>query len=127
MPQYIIEIHNYDITIRRCRYDDIKELVYALVQLIPIGFVTTYNDIAKVLGISPRLVGKILSKNRKLIEIPCHRVVGTKGIGGYTINTKKALEFKKKLIQIESNGDIKMFNLYKYLIEHYSAANNTKS
>lgn len=117
MPPYIIEIRKGNIITRDSKYEDIKELVYALIQLIPIGFTTTYGDIAKTLGIPPRIVGKILSENRRLIEIPCHRVVGAKDLGGYTIHGRKAPEFKKRLIQLESKGNPKRFSLYKYLFQ----------
>uniref|UniRef100_A0A7C2ZV43 MGMT family protein n=1 Tax=Ignisphaera aggregans TaxID=334771 RepID=A0A7C2ZV43_9CREN len=79
------------------------------------GFATTYGDIAKVLGVSPRLVGKVLSENPSPIAIPCHRVVSSKGIGGYTIEGKKSLEFKKKLLRFEGYNDRRMFSLYQYL------------
>ena len=79
--------------------DFLEELVYALVQLVPLGKVTTYGSIAKILNIHPRVVGRILAKNRKLIEIPCHRVVRSNGeIGGYSGGT---VEFKAKLLKLE--------------------------
>ncbi len=58
----------------------------------------TYGEIAKIFNISPRKVGKIMKKNPFPIFIPCHRVIGKKGIGGfsYGINWKIALlDFEK--------------------------------
>lgn len=102
----VIEIRNSNTTIiRRATKDDIAEIVYALIQLVPIGCVTTYSEIAKVLGITPRYVAKILKENRNPIAIPCHRVVKSNGeLGGYTVNGSRADHLKRKILMIESLG-----------------------
>ncbi len=115
MPITVIEIYRNNILVRKALYEDLKELIYTLVQLIPIGHVVTYSDIAKILGINPRLVGIILSKNNQPIIIPCHRVISSKGLGGYTLLGKKALNLKNELLQIESRGRIAKINLCDYL------------
>ncbi len=85
---------------RLSSYSDIKELVYALIQLIPPGYVTTYGSIAKILGTSPRLVGKILGENPNPIVVPCHRVVKSDAsLGGYS--GASGIEFKRKLLEFE--------------------------
>lgn len=112
----VIEVHRCSVIARRPRYEDLKELVYALTQLVPVGCVTTYGSIARVLGISPRLVGKILSENEHPVEVPCHRVVSVKGLGGYTLRGKRALDLKKRLIQFESGDSPRSFDLYTYLV-----------
>ena len=49
---------------------------YALLQKVPQGKVTTYKEIAKALKTKAyRAVGNAMSKNEKLIVIPCHRVI----------------------------------------------------
>ncbi len=79
--------------------ESLDELVYALIQLIPVGKVTTYGSIAKILNIHPRVVGRILARNREIIKIPCHRVVRFDGeIGGYSGGS---VDFKAKLLKIE--------------------------
>lgn len=115
MPITVIEVYKNNILARKALYEDLKELIYTLVQLIPIGHVVTYGDIAKILGINPRLVGIILSKNSQPIVVPCHRVVSSKGLGGYTLLGKKALNLKSKLLQIESRGRMAKFSLCEYL------------
>ncbi|MEM1541437.1 MAG: MGMT family protein [Ignisphaera sp.] len=115
MSFHVIELKKGSIHIRKADYSDLKELVYILVQLIPIGYGITYGDIAKALKISPRLVGKILMENTKPIIIPCHRVIGIRSIGGYTVMGKRADGLKKKLLSLESKGDLKRFNLTGYL------------
>ncbi len=55
----------------------------------------TYRDIACAAGGSPRSVGGANGANPIPIIIPCHRVVATSGIGGYSggdgLPTKRAL------------------------------------
>jgi len=85
--------------VRRWRLKDVAEATYILLNLIPIGKVTSYGSIAKVLKISPRLVGLVLKMNKEPIIIPCHRVVyGDGSLGGYTL---LGVEFKLKLLKVE--------------------------
>ncbi len=101
----IVEVCNNNFTVRRATKTDIAEIVYALIQLIPIGYVTTYSDIANTIGVSPRYVANILKENKNPIAIPCHRVIKSGGkIGGYTLNGKRADQFKEKLLMLESLG-----------------------
>lgn len=113
--RYTVELRNGTLIARKTTYEDLKEVINALVQLIPIGYVVSYGDIAKVLKINPRIVGKILSENKQPIVIPCHRVVSSDGLGGYTLLGKKALSFKQKLLSIESKGALHRFDLAKFL------------
>ena len=59
----------------------IKERVYGLVKAVPAGRVTTYGKIAEQLGNKGlcRVVGNVLHSNPNPREIPCHRVVNSKG------------------------------------------------
>ncbi|RLG16274.1 cysteine methyltransferase [Nanoarchaeota archaeon] len=67
-----------------------------LVRKIPEGRVTTYKELARVLGTSPRVVGQLLKRSK---GIPCHRVVRSDGsLGGY--RGKKWRE-KKRLLERE--------------------------
>ncbi len=89
------------------RYKFIREVTYIILQLIPMGKVTTYGALAKFLKTSPRLIGKIMKENKRIIVIPCHRVVKSNGdIGGYSLG----LEFKRKILELEgvrfSNGRV---------------------
>lgn len=53
--------------------------VYAIVEKIPKGKVTTYGTIGKIAKINPRQVGWILHRNPDPKRIPCHRVVNNEG------------------------------------------------
>ncbi len=58
-----------------------KESVYAFLKTIPKGKVTTYGQIAAHLGNKnlARAVGNVLHHNPDPRNIPCHRVVNSKG------------------------------------------------
>ncbi len=74
----------------------------ALLQLIPLGKVTSYGELAKVFGTGPRAVGYWLKKNDSPIIVPCHRVVRSDGsLGGYTFRGKLNPEFKRRLLELE--------------------------
>jgi methylated-DNA-[protein]-cysteine S-methyltransferase len=72
-----------------------RRRVWQALQDIPAGETRTYLDISRVAGGSPRSVGGANGANPIPILIPCHRVVATTGIGGYSggegLPTKLAL------------------------------------
>ncbi|MEM3791403.1 MAG: MGMT family protein [Candidatus Micrarchaeaceae archaeon] len=78
---------------------DVKVLLEA--KKLRLGEVASYKQIAERIGMpnAYRAVGNALKKNPLPIIIPCHRVVGCKGIGGY----KYGKAAKKLLLFIESN------------------------
>jgi methylated-DNA-[protein]-cysteine S-methyltransferase len=54
----------------------------ALSAILP-GRTLTYGQLAQELGTSPRAVGGACRANPCPIVIPCHRVVGAHGLGGF--------------------------------------------
>jgi methylated-DNA-[protein]-cysteine S-methyltransferase len=62
---------------------------------IPFGYTVTYGDIARSLGVSAQSVGQACGGNPIPIIIPCHRVMGAKGLTGFSgaggVETKVAL------------------------------------
>ncbi len=59
---------------------DKTQAIYNLVSKIPKGKVSTYGQIAHILGIkNPRYIGRVLHQNPNPVKIPCHRVVNSKG------------------------------------------------
>ena len=62
-----------------------QERVYEVVRRIPRGRVSTYGEVARLVGsAAPQAVGQALRRNPDVAMIPCHRVVGADGrIGGY--------------------------------------------
>lgn len=56
-----------------------------LMGAIPRGMVTTYGELARATGTSPRAAGNYASRNPFPLIIPCHRVVRSDmSIGGYS-------------------------------------------
>ena len=57
------------------------EKVYDVVRRIPKGYVATYGQVAKIAGYpnAARAVGTAMHKNPDPINIPCYRVVNSKG------------------------------------------------
>ena len=62
---------------------------------IPFGETRTYGDLSRDLNVSAQAIGQACGANRIPILIPCHRVLGRDGLGGYSapggIETKVAL------------------------------------
>lgn len=58
--------------------------VWAAMQEIPFGTTATYGDLARRLDSAPRAVGQACGRNPLPIVIPCHRVLGRHGLGGYS-------------------------------------------
>ena len=62
---------------------------------IPFGETRTYGEIAKDLNAPAQAVGQACGQNPIPVIIPCHRVMGAKGLTGYSgaggIETKIAL------------------------------------
>lgn len=61
-----------------------RQRVWAAMADIPYGRTLSYGDIAGALGTAPRAVGGACGANPLPIVIPCHRVVGGTGLGGYS-------------------------------------------
>jgi len=69
--------------------------------LVPVGYVTSYGAIAKVVGGSARSVGRVEASNPFPLLIPCHRVVRSDlSIGGYGYGE----QVKMKILQREERG-----------------------
>ena len=57
--------------------------VWAQIAAIPPGQVATYGQLAKNLLNAPRAVGQACGANPYPLLVPCHRVVGASGLGGF--------------------------------------------
>lgn len=70
-------------------------------RLVPVGYVTSYGAIAKVVGGSARSVGRVQASNPFPLLIPCHRVVRSDlSIGGYGYGE----QVKREILQREERG-----------------------
>ena len=91
-----------------------KERCYELLKQIPMGKVTTYQEIAKALNSKAwRAVGTAMAKNQYLIHVPCHRVVRSDGsIGEYALGAdKKASLLSKEGVEV-ANGKVNDLNRF---------------
>jgi methylated-DNA-[protein]-cysteine S-methyltransferase len=73
-----------------------RRVLETLVREVPWGETVTYGELADMAGAprAARAVGNVMAHNPVPIVIPCHRVVGANGIGGYGdagVETKRAL------------------------------------
>jgi O-6-methylguanine DNA methyltransferase len=76
---------------------------------IPIGYVTSYGNIAKTADTEPRTVGRIMATNPLYPIVPCHRVIGADfslvGYGGR--KNLPALQAKLARLGREAKGSPK--------------------
>ena len=92
--------HSVDLSVLgtvACEGDSVSSRIYRAVQEIPYGSTATYGEIARRVGTSPRAVGRAMAHNPTPLVVPCHRVVASGGIGGFT----PALEIKEHLLALE--------------------------
>jgi len=75
--------------------------VLRCVSSVPVGYVTTYGEVAKAMGGSPRAVGRVMATNPFPPLVPCHRVVRSDftlgGFGG-------GIAMKWEILQRENRG-----------------------
>lgn len=60
-----------------------REKVWDALRAIPPGTRLTYGELAARLDSAPRAVGQACGANPLPVVIPCHRVVGKTGLGGF--------------------------------------------
>jgi methylated-DNA-[protein]-cysteine S-methyltransferase len=95
-PEYRFDLpFDYRGTPFRCK-------VWRQISSIPSGRTLTYLDIARHLRTAPRPVGGACGANRIPLVIPCHRVLGSGGIGGF-MNARGGfpIEVKRWLLKHE--------------------------
>lgn len=87
-------LQTFDLPLR-VQGSDFQRAVCAAMSAIPYGETCTYGDIAKALGVPAQAVGQACGGNPIPVIIPCHRVMGAKGLTGFSgaggVETKVAL------------------------------------
>lgn len=89
----------FDIPIRFTFGTPFQQKVWQVIANIPFGSTITYTELATAAG-RPKAIRAAASacgKNPIPVIIPCHRVLGKSGLGGYT----GGLHIKTKLLQLE--------------------------
>ncbi|MCU7932981.1 MAG: methylated-DNA--[protein]-cysteine S-methyltransferase [Candidatus Thiodiazotropha sp. (ex Codakia rugifera)] len=76
--------------------------VWKALQKIPSGKTMTYSELAKKIDSGARAVGNACRANPCPLIIPCHRVVGVNGLGGFAGERGgEKLEIKRWLLRHE--------------------------
>ncbi|MGV6848757.1 MAG: methylated-DNA--[protein]-cysteine S-methyltransferase [Marinibacterium sp.] len=87
-------LQEFDVPLR-VRGSPALKAVCAAIGAIPFGNTRTYGEIARDTGLSAQAVGQLCGANPIPILIPCHRVMGVRGLTGYSgkggVETKVAL------------------------------------
>jgi methylated-DNA-[protein]-cysteine S-methyltransferase len=71
-----------------------------VLRAVPHGELVTYGELAALAGRpgAARAAGSFCAHNRFFLVVPCHRVVGAAGPGGYG---SLGLEYKRRLLAID--------------------------
>lgn len=90
--------------------EKIFERIYEEVKKIPKGKVSTYGEISRKVGTTPRVVGFALHQNPDPKNIPCHRVVFKDGSlsSGYLFGGigKQKNILEKEGVSFDKNGKV---------------------
>lgn len=79
-----------------------RQRVWSAIRAIPPGATHTYGDLAAALASAPRAVGQAVGDNPVPIVVPCHRVVGRRGLGGFAhASNGYTLDIKRWLLRHE--------------------------
>jgi methylated-DNA-[protein]-cysteine S-methyltransferase len=81
---------------------DFQRQVWRVTQTIPYGETRSYGWVAERLAKrgAARAVGQALARNRLPVIIPCHRVLASDGLGGYS----GGVGVKESLLRREAHG-----------------------
>jgi methylated-DNA-[protein]-cysteine S-methyltransferase len=88
---------------------DFQRRVWEQIAGIPSGSTATYGELARRLRAEARAVGQACGDNRLPLAIPCHRVVGASGIGGFAHHRGGAYEaIKRWLLLHEASSEFRL-------------------
>jgi methylated-DNA-[protein]-cysteine S-methyltransferase len=71
---------------------------------IPFGQTREYGEIAREMGVPAQAIGQACGGNPIPILIPCHRVLGASGLGGFS--AKGGVETKVMLLRLEGAASL---------------------
>jgi methylated-DNA-[protein]-cysteine S-methyltransferase len=78
-----------------------QKRVWQAIAAIPSGQTLSYGELAQKVGSGPRAVANVCGANQIPLFIPCHRVVGKSGIGGFMQGNESGLSVKRWLLTHE--------------------------
>jgi methylated-DNA-[protein]-cysteine S-methyltransferase len=86
-----------NLTLKSERLSKYAMNVIDAVSKVPIGYITSYGEVAKAVGGGPRAVGQIMARNPFAPVCPCHRVLRSDlTLGGYGGGLDVKLAFLKR-------------------------------
>lgn len=82
---------------------EFQRRVYLALLDVPCGQTITYGELGRRIGCrSAQAIGQALKRNPFAPHVPCHRVVGKSGLGGfYGQRDGEMLERKRQLLESE--------------------------
>jgi methylated-DNA-[protein]-cysteine S-methyltransferase len=89
------------------RATDYEREVYKVACTIPHGETRTYGWVAERAGGSARSAGNALGRNPIPIVVPCHRVLASGGLGGFS----GGLDVKRQLLKLEGASPLNQVEL----------------
>lgn len=92
-----------DVEIDDGNLTDFQMKVTKAVRNLGFGETASYGELAERVGHpgAARAVGTVMRKNRFPIIVPCHRVLSSSGIGGFT--SPRGVGAKRELLEIEGH------------------------
>ncbi len=99
------------VTIDDSRWPPFFAAVYRRLRKVPAGQTIEYSMLAGLAGnaAAVRAVGQAMAKNRIMLVIPCHRVVGRHGLGGFS--GPGGLDCKRWLLKLEQRPRVRSQHL----------------
>jgi methylated-DNA-[protein]-cysteine S-methyltransferase len=90
---------------------EFHQRVYAIARAIPRGTTRTYGDLARQLGdvALSRAVGQALGANPFAPVVPCHRVLGAHGLGGFSAHGGGDTKLRMLAIEETKGLQLSMF------------------
>ncbi len=82
----------------------LQEQVRRAMAAIPMGETRTYGDLARDIGTPAQAIGQACGANPIPIIIPCHRILGAHGLGGFS--AKGGVETKVWLLKHEGAASL---------------------
>lgn len=88
----------------RVEASEFQQRVCDAMLAIPLGETRTYGDLSKNLGVPAQAIGQGCGGNPIPVIIPCHRVLGANGLGGFS--GRGGVETKVWLLKHERAGGL---------------------
>ena len=90
-----------DVELEVTEYTAFHRACADVMRAVPRGEVVTYGELAALAGApgAARAAGSFCARNRHSVFVPCHRVVGAGGLGGYG---SLGASYKRRLLALEN-------------------------